>query len=127
MIAAAVADSGRVGPAAAVVQRRGVRGTGGLRCLTRPRASGRLCRFANSLSRRHKVDFQRCGDQESRLMLILVLFLVRFVGLLFSGDAAVAMENAALRLQPACEWHDGASVTASRRPMWSFSLRWDNN
>src|SRR5215831_17240047 len=49
--------------------------------------------------RRKRLDSHHHIVQESRPMPTLALFLVRFARLLFSGHAAVATENAALRLQ----------------------------
>ena len=48
---------------------------------------------------RYCLTFGVLQEQESRLMSALVLFLFRFARLLFSGHAAIAIENAALRLQ----------------------------
>ena len=45
------------------------------------------------------LDFQRDADKESGHMPAFLLCLVRFVRLLLSGHPAVAIENAALRLQ----------------------------
>ena len=49
--------------------------------------------------RRSRLDFHQHMAQESRPMPTLALFLFGFARLLFSGHAAVAAENAALRLQ----------------------------
>src|SRR5262245_8491809 len=52
--------------------------------------------FASIASASNRIDFQDDVDQESRLMTILVL---RFARLLFSGHAAIEVENAALRIE----------------------------
>ena len=88
---------------------------------------GELLWFANNPSARNRVDFQRGGDQESRLMPTLVLFLFRFVQLLFSGHAAVAMENAALGLQLAAfqRKRKRPTLTSFGRLFWvGMSLLW---
>src|SRR3954451_3950073 len=62
-------------------------------------ASYRDLWFANIRSAWQRVDFNKWRAGQSKQMLALFLSVIRFLRLLFSGHQAVAIENAALRLQ----------------------------
>ena len=70
----------------------------------------------------------RAVDQESRLMPTFVLVLFRFARLLLGGHAAVAVENAALRLQIAAFQRKRKQpvLTSFDRLFWAgLSLLWN--
>src|SRR5215469_4488881 len=77
--------------------------------------------------RRQRLDFHHDMVQESRPMPTLALLLFRFARLLFSGHAAVAAENAALRLQVAAFQRQRRRpvLTSLDRLFWvGLSLLW---